>query len=466
MANKVPGTIVTYKSDTSGSLGTEQDITLLAPSLINTSGAKIRVASGEFAKTTLGEASVGYQIAKAILDESPNATLYVVPIDSSSMGTGATAEVAVIGEKVTSVGNFSLWRGTTKVADVSVAVDDTATAVAEKIRVALTQSVDALFTIALTDATITLTTKSKGEVSNGFVIVTDVYGADKPVTGLTFTVSKFTGATGSPSLATVFTGLEAEYMDFIVNPYTDAQSITDLVSELDRRATPEVNMPTKAISAIFGDETTVPSETISRTMWLAVYAFKYSIEALMTYLGAFSASAVEAYSSDPAANLEGTPVSTIKTMSPMGQPAQEVILGYGFCTYYANKDGVWRIQRMVSTDIEDPNNRNFKVPVVLSYLTEDLKSYVDSNNTGVKIVDPGFPVTPDSGKITSTDLLKGQLVIRLQEYYTRALIVDIEGTLDNLEVIRPAGSESLVANVPVTVIADAIRRTINLIYKN
>ncbi|MGR6980810.1 hypothetical protein ACUHGC_05225 [Testudinibacter sp. P27/CKL/0425] len=198
-----------------------------------TTGSAVRVSSHVQAKALFGRGSQLAKMVSVFRKHNDYSDLWVLPLDDKTGSAAATGKIKLVG-KATQAGALSVM-----VAGVNykfaVAVDDTATALATKLAAAINADGDNVVTAAVTTDTVTVTSRFKGECANDIDIRTNYYSGESYPIGITAEITAMAGGSVNPDMATAITGFGAEWWNYIINPFTDTESLNLLRTELVNR---------------------------------------------------------------------------------------------------------------------------------------------------------------------------------------------------------------------------------------
>ena len=168
--------------------------------------------------------------------------VFGLPVPDDVSAVTATGEIAVSGT-ATAAGTLALTIAGVEV-DVSVAVDDAATAVGDAIEAAINAKLDLPVTASNTTGTVTVTARFGGAAGNQISMDINRASSDVTPAGLTVTVDAnlSSGAT-NPTLTTALGNLGDTWYTEVVCPYLDDTSISAIETVGATRMGPTVKRP-------------------------------------------------------------------------------------------------------------------------------------------------------------------------------------------------------------------------------
>lgn len=149
-------------------------------------------------------------------------------------GNAATGTIEVTAA-ATAAGVIYLYIAGQRVS-VKVAAGDTVSEIATAINAAINAALDLPVTSTVSTATVTLTARWPGILTNGIDIRVNHLGSlggEALPSGVALTITAMSGGTGVPDLTDTFAALGDNEFETIINPWTDAAALNDIDDEWD-----------------------------------------------------------------------------------------------------------------------------------------------------------------------------------------------------------------------------------------
>lgn len=208
------------------------------------------VTSADQVATLAGRGSMLHRMARAWYAKNKATALQIGVLADNGAGVAATSTVT-FATTASSAGTWSFYIAG-ELVQVGVASGDTATLQAAALVTAIAANPNLPVTAANTAGVVTLTAKNKGTCGNDIDVRLNYQGAAElaaqPSATTCAIVAMTSGAT-NPTLTGLIAAIGDSWFNVIVNPYTDATSLSALETELASRAGPTRMIPGLAIAA-------------------------------------------------------------------------------------------------------------------------------------------------------------------------------------------------------------------------
>jgi phage tail sheath gpL-like len=210
-----------------------------------TSGVPIADApNDDVLRNTVG---IGSPMAKAleVLNKfNENGEVTIIPLDAAGAGTASAGSIVVSGS-VAKAGDVKfLIGGSEDVFTVSVVLGDTPTTVATKLRALINAKASCLVSASGSAGTVTLTAKQKGTHGNDFTLL--VYPKPLNVTGLSFSLTAFSGGATDPTFPSLESTVGDVRYDSVILLTSDASVIAQYNTEMEAR----FNAPKRVLNGL------------------------------------------------------------------------------------------------------------------------------------------------------------------------------------------------------------------------
>lgn len=199
-------------------------------------GTVYPVAGENSGDALFGVGSIAALMCRAFKRQSPEIELHCAPIDDA-VGTEAAGDFAYTGT-ATEAGELVHYIAGKRVA-VAIAVGDTAVDVETSALAAITAVISELPVTAIAAAIgdgVEFTARNDGTLGNDIDLRLNYNAGEKTPAGITVVVTAMTGGATDPVLAPAINALGPNTVyHTIVQPFTDATSLTEIEGEMDSR---------------------------------------------------------------------------------------------------------------------------------------------------------------------------------------------------------------------------------------
>ncbi|KGQ29179.1 phage tail sheath subtilisin-like domain-containing protein [Gallibacterium anatis] len=433
---------------TSGTPAVLQKVLMLGQKLATGSaaaGQAVRVLSVAQAKQLFG---VGSQLARMVeVFKQHNSTLdlWVLPLEDKSSGAAATGKIKIVGT-ATAAGVLNLM-----IAGVSfkqsVAIGDTAATIASKVQKLIVANRDIVVTAEVDSSaedTINITCRHKGECGNDIDIRTNYYTGEVYPGGVSAQITAMSGGSVNPDITTAISGFGAEWWNYIINPFTDTESLNALQVELVKRWGPMQQIDglcfiakngTHAIATTFAEQRNDYLFTALATNNVPQPAYEWAT--------AYCAVAAGSLSIDPARPVQTLELNLLPpSMSERWDlQARNTLLYSGLSTYTVNAGNVPQLETAITMyrknsfgDL-DESYLYIETIATLSYIRYAIRQRITSKYPRYKLADDGIRVAPGQ-KVVTPSIIRNELLALFTELEYVALVEDFETFQKTLIVER------------------------------
>lgn len=360
--------------------------------------------------------------------------VYAIAADDHASGVAATAKLT-FGGTATADGVVSLYIGGLLIS-VAVEAGDTDDDVSAA-TVAAIQAEPLCLASAAVDGTdaneANLTAKNKGLVGNEIDVRLNYYETESLPAGITCTITAFASGAQNPVMSTLIASLPETMYNVIVNPWTDASSLSALEAELADRWGPIRQNDGVMISAklaALGTLTTIgnsrnsPHSSISGP---CASAPNPSFE----WAAAIAAQCARAGAADPARPFQTLPLVGIMVPKESDQFTlleRNNLLYDGIATCKADGAGTtMMIERQIMTyqlnasNAPDTAYLDMTTLMTLSYLRYDFRNLMVTKYPRAKLADDGVRFAPGQAIITPK-IAKAEVLARFAEWELLGLV--------------------------------------------
>lgn len=442
-------------SQANSSVGTNRALIMaqITASGIATPGVPILSAGVADAINQGGAGSMLHLMVQAYRAADPFGELWLLPLADDGSATAAGGSINIT-HVATANGTLALY-----IAGQSVPLAVSSAQTAAQIATALVAAVNANTSLPVTaaiDGSITtkvdFTAKNKGLNGNDIDIRLNYYGAPNealPV-GLTATIVAMSGGATNPSLTSALATLPTQSYDFIVNPFTDATSLTKMTAYLNDSTGTwswDEKLYGHAFSAYRGTVSAlVTFGTGLNDQHTSVMGFYDSPTPAWVIAADFAATSATSLRVDPALPLQTLQLSTVlppPLASRFVISDQNTLLYDGISTFSVGDDGSVRIQRAITTyqtnAFGSPDNSYNSIETLfnLAFILRNLNGIVTSRYARVKLAADGTKFSAGSAIVTPSTI-RGDLIAEYQQLELDGFVQDSEAFAAGLIVSQNA----------------------------
>lgn len=350
---RTPGVFIEFNNELAAANTPEFKILVLGQRLTAGSvaaGVPTRVSRKSDAENYFGRGSMLASMLAALFDASLDIETWAIAQDDAGAGVAASGTIAYTGT-ATKAGIAAVYVAGVRLA-VAVANTDTASAVATNVAAAINADTSLPVTASATTGTVTLTARNKGVAGNDIDVRHNYYEGEALPAGLTAVVTPLASGATNPTLTATIAALGDSWWNWIVNPYTDATSLTALEAELNTRWGPTVQKGARAFSAYRGTPSNTATFGNGRNS-PHITCMGTGLSPTPTYIWAAVNAAIGArsLSIDPARPLQRLVLPGVlppKLTERWIQSERNTALYDGISTHTVDVDGTVRIERQIT----------------------------------------------------------------------------------------------------------------------
>ena len=383
--------------------------------------------------------------------------VYILPLADTEAMVAATGKITLT-TPASATGVISLYIAGIRVQVAVVATDDIASVAA-----ALTAAINAAtvlpVTATVTAGVITLTAKNKGAHGNTIDLRLNYLGGaggettpDSPV--LTFT--PMAGGAGAPELDDALANLQDRTFDFIINPYTDTDSlnkIKEFLSDSTGRWSYAEQLYGHSFAAQSGTygQLTAAGE-LRNDQHASLLGVNGSPTPSYIWSAAYVGAIAQSLRNDP-----GRPLQTLAISGVLAPPLasrftlteRNNLLHSGISTVTVTDDGTVQVENIITTyqknkyGAEDDSYLQIETLFLLMFVTRYLRTQVTSKFARMKLAADGTRFAPCSAIITP-NIIRAELIAQYQTLEFNGYVQDAKGFAKGLIVEKSASNPNRV----------------------
>lgn len=399
----------------------------------------VRVTSAPQADALFGAGSMLAGMVRAALAIDSYTELLVLPLADSAAGVAATATIVVASPAMASGTIQMLIAG--RAVSVGVASGDTAAAIATAIVAAITDASDMPVTAAATGATVTLTSRHKGEVGNTLDVRVNYYAGQVLPAGVTLTISAFSNGAGNPDLSVALAALGDEWLHTWAIPYADAASLAKVKTELASRFAWDREIEGHAFVAARGSQGTLGALGDSHNSQHLTIVMANN-EPMPAYEKAAETMAIAAYYAaiDPARPLQNLAYSWCLAPAAADRftnQERNLLLFDGIATTKVSADGTMQAERLITTystnaaGASDISYLDSETLFTLMFIRHDWRDYILRKYPRHKLANNGTRYGSGQAVVTP-NVMKAEAVVKFREWEGLGLAENIDDFKANL----------------------------------
>lgn len=382
-----------------------------------------------------GAGSVLADMIEAYNPETSFIPLYAMAVADDGAGVKAKGEITVSGTP-TEAGTISYRIGGRNF-KVPVTLSSTPTTLAVALRALInadSKSVVSALAVGGTPALVEVEAKNAGLFGNEISISDSHFDGEKVPAGLTITYGAMTGGLTNPNLDAAIAAIGPTQFLLIGTPFSDAENLTKIETEGDRRFGP---IPANDGFHIVGKKAnyaalvTLGSGRNSQfTTFVAALGPSNPWQWAANEIREIAASA----SNDPARpfqtlvlnNVIAPKLGTLFTIEERNN-----LIENGISTFFVDAGGKVNIESVVTTYKQnafgspDESYKYLNTLLTLSYLRFDLKATITQRYPRHKLANNGTQVAPGQAVVTPNDI-KALIILKYRSWESRALVENFD----------------------------------------
>lgn len=407
------------------------------------------ITSAEQAQEYFGIGSILADMAAKHLENNTVHELTCIALDDDGAANQAAGNLLFAGT-ATKAGTLSLMIGGKNVR-VGVSVGDTAADVASALvtEMGLSANDDLVVSGAVNGGTpeqVDLTAKNGGEFGNEIDVRVNYFAGEELPAGITLTITGLSGGTGNPDVDEVWPVIGDKQYILIVTPYTDAQNIGKVESELANRFGP---LEANDGYALYGKRDNLANlQTLgnSRNSQFTTIMGIEGPNSPWQWAAALAGQVARSASIDPARPFQTLRMSGILAPSQTEQftlQERNLLLFDGIATYTVDSGGNVLIEAVITTYKEnafgapDTSYLYLNTLLTLSFLRFDFKARITLRYPRHKLANDGTRFDPGIAVVTPNGI-KAEAITKFREWEAKGLVEGFSQFKDDLIVERNA----------------------------
>lgn len=446
-AIRVPLTYIEFDNSkaVSGTPSALQKVLMLGtklPTGTATAGQAVRVTAHSQAKTLFGRGSQLAEMVKTFKAHNNMLDLWCLPLDEAESGAKATGSVQLVGT-ATQAGTLSLMIAGTNYKQ-AVSSGDTAAMLASKLQKLIAADSDVPVTATVSDSTITLTCRFKGEAGNDIDVRCNYYSGETLPEGIKVNITAMQSGSVNPDMSEAITGFGAEWWHYVINPFTDTESLNLLRTELVNRWGPLKQIDGICFMAKRGTHGTVTTFAEQRNDYLfSMMPTSNSPEPAYIWASAYGAVVAGSLSIDPARPVQTLVMDLLPpAMSDRWDlPERNTLLYSGLSTYTVNANSQPQIEAAITMYRKNAfgdNDESYlyvETIATLSYIRYAIRTRITQKYPRHKLANDGTRVAPGQAIVTPK-IIRSELLALFTELEWAGLVEDFDAFAKTLLVER------------------------------
>ena len=397
----------------------------------------VQIFSDEQADNLFGKGSQVALMVKAFRKNSPLMNLWAI---GTADGTTKAEKAVTFTGTATGAGVVALYVAG-QLVNVAVAVDDTASDVADAVVAAVTD--DMPVTASASSGVVTFTAKNGGTAGNTIDVRVNYVAGEVLPAGISVSgTGLLAGGAGDPSLTDAIANIASQWFNIIVSAWNSSGVLTALKEELEARWT-ATNQKTGI--CIFGDNLDSASSTVSGLNSQLIVSLPLPKSPTPGFVIGAAGAAVIATSaeSDPAmplGNLSVKGVLAPALIDRKGMNEENSMLQNGGSLLNAATDGTIYLRRTVTTyktnaaGAADTSYQQAETIFTLSFIRWDWNSYMAGKYPRAKLAGDGYEY--GEGQVVMTPKLGRAEALTRFDYWMRIGVAQDAKTFEEYLVVQ------------------------------
>lgn len=383
------------------------------------------------------------QMLRAIIDNYPAGEVWMLPVFAGTDATSAAGSIAFTGTAGTAE-TLGIYIGGKRVT-ASIAVGDTASAIATKVSAAINAATSDIFNYTpvyatgTSSGTVSLTSRVEGTLGNSVDVRLNYGGlmaGEALPSGVSAVITAMHGGTGAADLSGVAAALGSSAFDTIIHPFSDTASLATLQGIMD-----DDSGRWSDTQQLFGHTWTTKNDTSTNLLTLGAarnnphetIAGLYNSPTLPWVIaGALGGQAAQSLDADAARTLQTLTLKDVLAPAEADwfNPSEiEALLHSGIATLAPQRDGSVQILRAITTyqtnkwGSPDAAYLDSETLYNLQYVVRDLRSFVTTTYPRAKLANNNTPIGAGSPVITPNSM-KAALVSRYSQLVAAGMAQD------------------------------------------
>lgn len=409
-------------------------------------GQAVRVTAYSQAKTLFGRGSQLAEMVKSFKAHNNMLDLWCLPLDEAGSGAKATGTLTLSGT-ATQAGTLSVMIAGTNYKQ-AVSSGDTAATLATKLQKLIAADQDVPVTATVSGESITLTCRFNGETGNDIDVRCNYYSGEVLPAGISVNITPMQNGSVNPNMADAITGFGAEWWNYLVNPFTDTESLNLLRTELVTRWGPLKQIDGICFMAKRGTHAEATTFAEQRNDYLfSVLATNKAPQPAYIWASAYAAVVAGSLSIDPARPVQTLTMDLLPpAMSDRWDlPERNTLLYSGNSTYIVNANNQPQVEAAITmyrkNAFGDNDESYLYVETIgtLSYIRYAIRTRITQKFPRHKLANDGTRIGPGQAIVTPK-IIRNELLALFTELETAGLVEDFEQFKQTLLVERDANN--------------------------
>lgn len=416
--------------------------------------------------TVAGQCGAGSMLhgqMAAYLANDTAGEIYILPLSDAESMLAAVGKITVT-TQASATGVISLYIAGIRVQVAVVATDDVnavAAALASAIEGRSELPVTVVHTgeIVSTGAVVVLAAKNKGAHGNTLDLRLNYLGSaggESTPESLVLAITPMAGGAGAPELADALANLQDRTFDFIINPYTDTDSlnkIKEFLSDSTGRwsyAEQLYGHSFAAQSGTYGQLTTAGE--LRNDQHASLLGINGSPTPSYIWSAAYVGAIAQSLRNDPGRPLQTLAISGVQApplASRFTLTERNNLLHSGISTVTVADDSTVQVENIITTyqknkyGAEDDSYLQIETLFLLMFVTRFLRTQVTSKFARMKLAADGTRFAPGSAIITP-NVIRAELIAQYQTLEFNGYVQDAKGFAKGLKVEKSASNPNRV----------------------
>lgn len=396
----------------------------------------VQIFSKDQAKGLFGAGSMLHRMAEKYFKNNLSVELWCIPSADNGAGVAATGTATISGP-ATKAGTLSLYIGG-RLVQVAIAIGDIDDDIAADIAAAVNADTDLPVTAGVASEVVTFTAKNKGINGNKIALQMNLQSDQATPAGVGVVLVQMASGATNPVLTTMIAAMGDVQYNLLINPYTDATSLTALEAELASRAGPtrqiDGNMIAVANDTV-GNLTTLGNSRNSQFSTIfGAYKFPNPPEEVAAAAAGQIAGSAQIDVAMPFQTLQLVDIMAPAIADRFQWNERNTLLYDGISTLKVGPGGVVQIEQAITTyqlnsyGVADPSYLLLNVPLMLSYLRYTQMAVMTSKYGRCKLAKDGTRFGPGQ-KVITPKTAKA-------EYYSIFTQWELDGKVEGFEQFK------------------------------
>ena len=368
----------------------------------------IRITRAADALVLFGAGSMLAQAAAAALANVSFVDLWAIPMVDPDGGSAATGSIAVSAVDARA-GTIAVYAVGERI-PVAISAGLTAAEIAERIAEGINGSPTAGVTATADAGTVTVTAVHLGTIGNELGLALASGEGETLPTGVTATVTAMSGGAGEPDITSALAALGDAHYNIVVAPYQEPAILTEVVTEMEDRASATRQLGGVAFTASTGNLAALTTLGLTQNSErMVIVGASGSPSAPWQWASAVAGHVANDAPGDPARPYTGVGLQGVRSGASNNRliaTERNILLMNGIATVGASNTGAPQVERLITTyrtnDLGgiDLTFLDLTSILTLERLRFDLRATLTAKFGRFKVGDDGEAFAPGTDVIT------------------------------------------------------------------